>query len=59
MLFGIPTIVSFVSQVMTLEAGDLIFTGTSGKPAELHDGDTVEIEVDGVGTLRNHVKGEV
>lgn len=56
LIFGIPTIISFISQVMTLEAGDIIFTGTSGKPAELHDEDTVEIEVEGIGTLRNYVK---
>ncbi|MBI4301258.1 MAG: fumarylacetoacetate hydrolase family protein [Chloroflexi bacterium] len=58
LLFDIPTIVSFVSQVVTLEPGDLVFTGTSGRPAELKDGDVVEIEAEGIGTLGNAVKSE-
>jgi len=55
LIFGVPALVSFISQVVTLEPGDLIFTGTSGRPAELHDGDVVEVEVEGIGTLRNPV----
>jgi 2-keto-4-pentenoate hydratase/2-oxohepta-3-ene-1,7-dioic acid hydratase in catechol pathway len=58
LLFDIPTIISFVSQVVTLEPGDLIYTGTSGTPAEIKDGDVVEIEVEGVGVLRNPVAKE-
>jgi 2-keto-4-pentenoate hydratase/2-oxohepta-3-ene-1,7-dioic acid hydratase in catechol pathway len=58
LLFDIPTIISFVSQVVTLEPGDLIYTGTSGTPAEIKDGDVVEIEVAGVGVLRNPVVKE-
>ena len=53
--FDIPTIISFVSQVLTLEPGDLIFTGTSGTPAAIEDGDVVDIEVEGIGTLSNPV----
>lgn len=40
---------------MTLEPGDLIFTGTSGAPAELHAGDTVEVEIPEIGVLANPV----
>ncbi len=58
LLFDIPTVVSFISQAVTLEPGDLIFTGTSGAPAELHGGDVVEIEIPGIGTLRNPVQAE-
>lgn len=58
LLFDIPTLISFISQVVTLEPGDLIFTGTSGRPAELHDGDVVEVEVSGIGTLHNPVQAE-
>jgi 2-keto-4-pentenoate hydratase/2-oxohepta-3-ene-1,7-dioic acid hydratase in catechol pathway len=58
LLFDIPTLISFISQVVTLEPGDLIFTGTSGRPAELHDGDVVEVEVSGIGTLHNPVRAE-
>jgi 2-keto-4-pentenoate hydratase/2-oxohepta-3-ene-1,7-dioic acid hydratase in catechol pathway len=41
---------------MTLEAGDLISTGTPAGVGPLRDGDTVEVEVEGVGTLRNPVR---
>ncbi len=58
LLFDIPTIISFVSQVVTLLPGDLIFTGTSGKAEELHDGDVVEGGAEGIGALRNFVKAE-
>lgn len=49
-------LISFVSQVMTLEPGDLLFTGTPGVPPKLSDGDVVEIEIAGIGVLRNPVK---
>ncbi len=58
LLYDIPTIISFISQVLTLEPGDLIFTGTSGVPAEIHDGDVVEIEIPGIGVLKNPVKAQ-
>ena len=44
--------------MVTLEPGDVIFTGTRGEPGELHPGDTVEIEVEGIGVLRNPVIGK-
>jgi 2-keto-4-pentenoate hydratase/2-oxohepta-3-ene-1,7-dioic acid hydratase in catechol pathway len=57
-LFDLPTVIAHVSQVMTLEPGDLIYTGTPGNPAELKDGDIVEVEVEGIGILSNPVKKE-
>jgi 2-keto-4-pentenoate hydratase/2-oxohepta-3-ene-1,7-dioic acid hydratase in catechol pathway len=39
-----------------MEPGDLIYTGTSGTPAALDDGDVVEVEVAGIGVLSNPVK---
>ncbi len=64
MIFNIPTLISVLSQGMTLEAGDIIATGTpsgvgfSRKPPEfLKPGDIVEAEVEGIGILRNHVVG--
>ena len=57
-LFDLPAVIAHVSQVMTLEPGDLIYTGTPGKPAELKDGDIVEVEVEGIGILSNPVKKE-
>jgi len=58
LLFDIPTLVSFISQVIALDPGDLIFTGTSGAPVEIQDGDIVEIEVDKIGVLSNPVVAE-
>jgi len=55
---SIPDLVSFLSRVMTLEPGDLIATGTPAGTAPLQDGDTVEVEISGVGTLSNPVRLE-
>jgi 2-keto-4-pentenoate hydratase/2-oxohepta-3-ene-1,7-dioic acid hydratase in catechol pathway len=51
-------IISVVSQAMTLNRGDLIMLGTSSGVGELHPGDEVEVEIDGVGRLRNPVELE-
>jgi 2-keto-4-pentenoate hydratase/2-oxohepta-3-ene-1,7-dioic acid hydratase in catechol pathway len=56
MHFSIPELVSFVSGIMTLEPGDLIATGTPAGTAPLQDGDTVEVEISGVGKLTNPVR---
>jgi 2-keto-4-pentenoate hydratase/2-oxohepta-3-ene-1,7-dioic acid hydratase in catechol pathway len=56
MAYSIPTIIAFISSVMTLEAGDLIATGTPAGVGRLASGDVVEVEVSGVGVLRNPVK---
>lgn len=55
MVFDIPTIVSHISRVMTLEAGDLIATGTPDGIGPLSPGDEVVIEVRGVGSVTNPV----
>jgi 2-keto-4-pentenoate hydratase/2-oxohepta-3-ene-1,7-dioic acid hydratase in catechol pathway len=49
------TVVSFISQAVTLNPGDLIFTGTPGRTSPMKAGDTVEIEIEGIGILRNKV----
>jgi 2-keto-4-pentenoate hydratase/2-oxohepta-3-ene-1,7-dioic acid hydratase in catechol pathway len=51
-------IISLVSQAMTLHRGDLIMLGTPHGVGELHPGDEVEVEIDGVGYLRNSVLAE-
>ena len=51
-------IISLVSQAMTLNRGDLIMLGTPPGVGELHSGDEVEVEIDGVGYLRNSVRPE-
>jgi 2-keto-4-pentenoate hydratase/2-oxohepta-3-ene-1,7-dioic acid hydratase in catechol pathway len=56
MHFSIPELVSFLSGIMTLEPGDLIATGTPAGTAPLADGDVVEVEIPGVGVLRNPVR---
>ena len=56
LIFPTAAIVSYVSRYVTLEAGDLIFTGTPQTTQALQPGDVVEVEVEGVGTLRNTVR---
>jgi 2-keto-4-pentenoate hydratase/2-oxohepta-3-ene-1,7-dioic acid hydratase in catechol pathway len=56
MVFNIPQLVAFISAVMTLEPGDVIMTGTPAGVGPLRDGDVVEAEVEGIGTLRNPVQ---
>ena len=55
LIFDVPTIVSYVSRYVTLQPGDLIFTGTPGSTKAMNPGDVVEVEVEGVGILRNTV----
>ncbi|HEU4559136.1 MAG TPA: fumarylacetoacetate hydrolase family protein [Longimicrobium sp.] len=56
MAFPIPQLIAYISGVMTLEPGDVIATGTPAGVGPLHDGDLVEVEIPGVGTIRNPVK---
>lgn len=56
MLHPIRRCIAHLSRWMTLEPGDLVYTGTPGETAALADGDTVEVEVGGVGVLRNPVR---
>lgn len=58
LILDIPSIVSYVSQVMTLVPGDIIFTGTPGEPQPIVPGQVVEVEVPGVGVLRNPVRAD-
>jgi len=55
MIFSVAELVAEVSELITLEPGDLIATGTPFGPDVLSDGDVVEVEFEGVGTLRNEV----
>ncbi|HSB61396.1 MAG TPA: fumarylacetoacetate hydrolase family protein [Vicinamibacteria bacterium] len=55
LIFNVPTMVAFVSQVMTLYPGDVIATGTPPGIGPLARGDVVEIEIEGIGVLRNRV----
>jgi 2-keto-4-pentenoate hydratase/2-oxohepta-3-ene-1,7-dioic acid hydratase in catechol pathway len=55
LIFDVPTIVSYVSRYVTLEPGDVIYTGTPGTTRAMKPGDVVEVELEGVGVLRNPV----
>ena len=55
MVFGVATLVEYVTSFMTLLPGDVVLTGTPEGVGPLAAGDTVEVEVDGVGTLSNPV----
>ena len=57
-VFNVPTLIAYISSVMTLEPGDLIFTGTPAGVGELKNGDEVVVEIEGLGTLRNPVRKE-
>jgi 2-keto-4-pentenoate hydratase/2-oxohepta-3-ene-1,7-dioic acid hydratase in catechol pathway len=56
MAFPVPHLVRYISHCMTLEPGDLIATGTPAGVGPLSEGDVVEVEVEGVGVLRNPVR---
>lgn len=63
LIFDIPTLVSYTSQVITLEPGDLILTGTPSGVGVFREpkismvpGDVVEVELEGIGVLRNEVR---
>ena len=65
LIFGIPQLISYVSTICDLLPGDVIVTGTPGgvgtrqdPPVFMQDGDTVQVEVAGVGVLRNPVVAE-
>jgi 2-keto-4-pentenoate hydratase/2-oxohepta-3-ene-1,7-dioic acid hydratase in catechol pathway len=65
MIFGVATTIAYLSKVFTLEPGDLVFTGTPPgvgiarkPPVFLRAGDVVEVEIDGIGLLKNPVVAE-
>jgi 2-keto-4-pentenoate hydratase/2-oxohepta-3-ene-1,7-dioic acid hydratase in catechol pathway len=58
LIFNIDNIVSYTSRYITLEPGDVIFTGTPGTTQAMKPGDTFEVEIEGIGVLRNKVVAE-
>jgi 2-keto-4-pentenoate hydratase/2-oxohepta-3-ene-1,7-dioic acid hydratase in catechol pathway len=56
MVFSIPVLLAYISEVMTLEPGDLVATGTPAGVGPLLPGDVVEVEIPGVGVLHNPVQ---
>ena len=55
LLFDPPTIISHISRYVTLYPGDIVYTGTPGNTHALKPGDIVEVEIEGIGLLRNRV----
>jgi 2-keto-4-pentenoate hydratase/2-oxohepta-3-ene-1,7-dioic acid hydratase in catechol pathway len=66
LIFPVPVIIEYVSTFTPLAPGDVIATGTPGgvgdrrePPVYLKDGDTVEVEIDRIGVLRNSVQADI
>jgi 2-keto-4-pentenoate hydratase/2-oxohepta-3-ene-1,7-dioic acid hydratase in catechol pathway len=57
MVFGVPALIAYISRIMTLEPGDIIATGTPEGVGPLRPGDSVDVEVPGIGAVRNSVRG--
>jgi 2-keto-4-pentenoate hydratase/2-oxohepta-3-ene-1,7-dioic acid hydratase in catechol pathway len=58
LIFDVPFLVSYISSWITLLPGDVIYTGTPGTTSAMRDGDVVEVDLAGIGILRNPVKAE-
>ena len=58
MVFNVGVLIAYITSIMTLETGDLIFTGTPAGVGELKDGDEVSVEIEGLGIIKNKVKAE-
>jgi len=56
LIFSIPTLVRFISQVMTLLPGDIITTGTPAGVGPMQPGDRVDVQIESIGTLSNQVR---
>lgn len=55
MLFGVARHISYMSRYVTLYPGDILWMGTDGTPQDMKAGDVVEVEISGIGTLRNPI----
>jgi 2-keto-4-pentenoate hydratase/2-oxohepta-3-ene-1,7-dioic acid hydratase in catechol pathway len=58
MVFGVAQFISAMTRYLTLHPGDVIWMGTDGAAANIRPGDVVEVEIDGIGVLRNPVEAE-
>lgn len=56
LVFAVPEIIEYISQVMTLKAGDVILTGTTSGVGPMQKGDRVAVEIEGIGMLENTIK---
>lgn len=58
LIFDVPALLSYISSVMTLLPGDVIITGTPHGVGPLQVGDEVEVEIEGIGILKNRIEKE-
>jgi 2-keto-4-pentenoate hydratase/2-oxohepta-3-ene-1,7-dioic acid hydratase in catechol pathway len=58
LVFSVPNTIAYLSRFMTLLPGDVIMTGTPAGVGPIKVGDTIEVEIPGIGVLRNDVKEE-
>ncbi|MEW5721941.1 MAG: fumarylacetoacetate hydrolase family protein [Thermodesulfobacteriota bacterium] len=58
LVFPVPELIEFITRIMTLEPGDVIATGTPAGVGPLQPGDAIEIRIEGIGSLINHVVAE-
>jgi len=58
LLFSVPEIIAYLSRYMTLLPGDMIMTGTPAGVGPIQVGDIIEVEIEGIGILRNDVVAE-
>ncbi|WP_327139950.1 fumarylacetoacetate hydrolase family protein [Nocardia sp. NBC_01327] len=58
MVFGVGELLAYVTRWITLEPGDVLLTGSPAGVGPMHPGDTVDVEISGIGTLRNTVAGQ-
>ena len=58
MIFDVYELIEFISNIMTLKAGDIISTGTPPGVGPMNVGDTVEVEIEGIGILKNFLKDD-
>ncbi len=56
LIFNCETIVSFISRYVALSAGDVIYTGTPAHTSRMKPGDVVEVEIEGIGILKNPIE---
>jgi 2-keto-4-pentenoate hydratase/2-oxohepta-3-ene-1,7-dioic acid hydratase in catechol pathway len=56
MIHDLPAQIAFISGVMTLLPGDVVLTGTPAGVGPIKDGDTVDVDIEGIGTLSNPVR---
>lgn len=58
MIFSVPNLIAYISSIMSLEAGDVILTGTPAGVGPLQDGDEVTVEIEDIGILTNSVRAD-